>query len=74
MSVKVYIYDLPDTGSQTTLLLSVGNKKPNLENNSVEEFSIALIFGFVSNVFSFYYFYFYFQKLEEAISFAFSLF
>ena len=32
-----------ESGSQTTLLLSVGNKKPKLENISVEEFSIANI-------------------------------
>lgn len=32
-----------DSGSKTTLLLSVGNKKPNLENISVEEFNIANI-------------------------------
>ena len=32
-----------DSGSQTTLLLSIGNKKPNLESVTVEQFSIANI-------------------------------
>ena len=37
-----------DSGSQTKLLLSIGNKKPKLENVTIEEFNIANIRIFYS--------------------------